>query len=415
MKMLKKNIVSDIIKQMYKILKMKDVKKLSEEIIYVDNAATTKVSKACLDAMMPFFKDNYGNPSSIYKIAHKAKFALEKAREKAAKAVGANQEEIFFTSCGTESNNWAIKSCALLGKEKGKTHLITSNIEHHSVSHSFKSLEKQGYNVTYLPVNSDGLINPNQVKKAITKETALVSIMYANNEIGTIQPIKEIAKICKEKDVTFHTDAVQAVGHVDICLKENDVNLLSISGHKIHAPKGIGILYIKKGTKIKSFLDGGGQEKMLRAGTENVAFATAIATALEIATKNIEEKENKVKALRDMLLQRIEEKIEKFRVNGTLKERLSSNLNLSFEGIEGESLLLLLDSKNICASSGSACTSNSLDPSHVLLAIGLKPELAHGSLRISLSEENTKEEIDKIVEVLVYSVNRLRKMSPIWN
>lgn len=388
---------------------------MPEKIIYVDNAATTKVSKACLDAMLPFFEDNYGNPSSIYKIAHTAKFALEKAREKAAKALGAEKEEIFFTSCGTESNNWAIKSCAFLGKEKGKTHLITSNIEHHSVLNSFKSLEKQGFNVTYLPVNSDGLIDKNQVEKAITEKTSLVSIMYANNEIGTIQPIEEIAKICKEKNITFHTDAVQAVGHIDISLNKSNINLLSISGHKIHAPKGVGILYIKKGTKIKSFLDGGGQEKMLRAGTENVAFANAIATALEIATKNIEEKEKKVKILRDMLLQKIEGKIEKFRVNGTLKERLSSNLNLSFEGIEGESLLLLLDSKNICASSGSACTSNSLDPSHVLLAIGLKPELAHGSLRISLSEENTKEEIDKIAEVLVYSVNRLREMSPIWN
>ena len=388
---------------------------MPEKIIYVDNAATTKVSKACLDAMLPFFEDNYGNPSSIYKIAHTAKFALEKAREKAAKALGAEKEEIFFTSCGTESNNWAIKSCAFLGKEKGKTHLITSNIEHHSVLNSFKSLEKQGFNVTYLPVNSDGLIDKNQVEKAIAEKTSLVSIMYANNEIGTIQPIEGIAKICKEKNITFHTDAVQAVGHIDISLNKGNINLLSISGHKIHAPKGVGILYIKKGTKIKSFLDGGGQEKMLRAGTENVAFANAIATALEIATKNIEEKEKKVKILRDMLLQKIEGKIEKFRVNGTLKERLSSNLNLSFEGIEGESLLLLLDSKNICASSGSACTSNSLDPSHVLLAIGLKPELAHGSLRISLSEENTKEEIDKIAEVLVYSVNRLREMSPIWN
>ncbi len=388
---------------------------MPEKIIYVDNAATTKVSKACLDAMLPFFKENYGNPSSIYKIAHTAKFALEEAREKAAKALNANKEEIFFTSCGTESNNWAIKSCALLGKEKGKTHLITSNIEHHSVLNSFKSLEKQGFNVTYLPVNNDGLVDKNQVENAITEKTSLVSIMYANNEIGTIQPIEEIAKICKEKNVTFHTDAVQAVGHIDISLNKSEINLLSISGHKINAPKGVGILYIKKGTKIKSFLDGGGQEKMLRAGTENVAFAAAIATALEIATKNIEEKENKVKILRDMLLEKIEGRIEKFRVNGTLKERLSSNLNLSFEGIEGESLLLLLDSKNICASSGSACTSNSLDPSHVLLAIGLKPELAHGSLRISLSEENTKEEIDKIVEVLVCSVNRLREMSPIWN
>lgn len=387
---------------------------MSEKIIYVDNAATTKVSKACLDAMLPFFKDNYGNPSSIYKIAHTAKFALEEAREKVAKSLGAEKEEIFFTSCGTESNNWAIKSCALLGKEKEKTHLITSNIEHHSVLNSFKSLEKQGYSVTYLPVDNDGLINPEQVEKAITKKTSLVSIMYANNEIGTIQPIEEIAKICKEKNVTLHTDSVQAVGHINISLNKSDINLLSISGHKINAPKGIGILYIKKGTKIKSFLDGGGQEKMLRAGTENVAFAVAIATALEIATKNIEEKERKIKILRDMLLQKTKERIEKFRVNGTLKERLSSNLNLSFEGIEGESLLLLLDSKNICASSGSACTSNSLNPSHVLLAIGLKPELAHGSLRISLSEENTKEEIEKIVDILTYSVNRLRKMSPIW-
>lgn len=387
---------------------------MQKDLIYVDNAATTKVSEECFKAMLPYLQQNYGNPSSIYDIANKAKFAIEKAREKIAEILNASPKEIYFTSCGTESNNWAIKSTALIAKKEGKNHIITSNFEHHSVLNSCKFLEKNGFKVTYLPVNEKGFVSAKQVEKAITKTTALVSIMYANNEIGTIQPIEEIAQICNEKKVTFHTDAVQAMGHIKMNLNSLNVNLVSASGHKIHAPKGIGMLYIKKGTKIKSFLDGGDQENHLRAGTENVAFIVALATALEEATKNLSEKEKKVKNLRDMLLKGIEKNITKFRVNGDLEKRLSGNLNISFQGIEGESLLLLLNSQKIAASSGSACTSSSLDPSHVLLAIGLDPEIAHGSLRISLNEDNTEEEIKKIVIAITNSVNKLRKMSPIW-
>ena len=387
---------------------------MEEKPIYVDNAATTKISKACLEAMMPYLEKEYGNPSSIYDIAHTTKFAVEAAREKAAKALNANLEEIFFTSCGTESNNWAIKSFSHLKKKEGKNHIITTNFEHHSVLNCCKSLEKNGFEVTYLPVDEKGLIYSNQVKAAIKKTTALVTIMHVNNEIGTIQPIEEIADVCSERNVAFHTDAIQSVGHVKISLKDEKIDMLSISGHKINAPKGIGLLYIKKGTKIKSFLEGGGQENNLRAGTENVAFIVALATALEQATKNVEEKEQKIKILRNMLLEGVKRNVEKFRVNGDLEKRVSSNLNMSFEGIEGESLLLLLNSHKIYASSGSACTSNSLNPSHVLLAIGLSPEIAHGSLRISLSKENTKEEIEKIVTAIVSSVKTLRNMSPIW-
>ncbi len=387
---------------------------MQKDLIYVDNAATTKVSEKCFKAMLPYLQQNYGNPSSIYDIANEAKFAIEKAREKIAEILNASPKEIYFTSCGTESNNWAIKSTALIAKKEGTNHIITSNFEHHSVLNSCKFLEKNGFKVTYLPVNEKGFVSAKQVEKAITKTTALVSIMYANNEIGTIQPIEELAHICDEKKVTFHTDAVQAMGHIKMNLNSLKVNLVSASGHKIHAPKGIGMLYIKKGTKIKSFLDGGAQENNLRAGTENVAFIVALATALEEATKNLSEKEKKIKNLRDMLLKGIEKNITKFRVNGDLEKRLSGNLNLSFQGIEGESLLLLLNSQKIAASSGSACTSSSLDPSHVLLAIGLDPETAHGSLRISLNEDNTEEEIKKIVIAITNSVNKLRKMSPIW-
>lgn len=388
---------------------------MEEKEIYVDNAATTKVSTACFNAMLPFLKQNYGNPSSIYNIAHTTKFAVENSRKKIAEILNTNPNEIYFTSCATESNNWAIKSCAMLALKEGKNHLITTNFEHPSVLNSFKALEKQGFNVSYVLVDKEGLINPKDIEKKITKKTALVSVMWVNNEIGTIQPIKEIAKICKEKNVVFHTDAVQAIGHLKIDLKKQNINLLSISGHKINAPKGIGLLYIKKGTKINSFLNGGGQENNLRAGTENVAFIVALCKAVEECTKEIDKKEEKIKNLRDMLLEGIKKNIPKFRVNGSLKKRVASNLNLSFEGIEGESLLLLLNSKNICASSGSACTSNSLNPSHVLLAIGLLPEIAHGSLRISLNENNTKEEIKKIIKITTESVATLRKMSPIWN
>lgn len=388
---------------------------MEKKEIYVDNAATTKVSTKCFEKMLPFLKQNYGNPSSIYDIAHTAKFAVEDSRKKIADILNANPNEIYFTSCATESNNWAIKSSATLALKEGKNHIITTNFEHPSVLNSFKALEKQGFDVDYVLVNEKGLVNPKDVEEKITSKTSLVSVMWVNNEIGTIQPIEEIAKICKEKNVVFHSDAVQAIGHLEINLKKQDINLLSISGHKINAPKGIGLLYVKNKTKISSFLHGGGQEKNLRAGTENVAFIVALATAIEECTKEIDKKEAKIKKLRDMLLEGIKNNITKFRVNGSLEKRVASNLNLSFEGIEGESLLLLLNAKNICASSGSACTSNSLNPSHVLLAIGLLPEIAHGSLRISLSKDNTKDEIEKIIKATTESVATLRKMSPIWN
>ncbi len=388
---------------------------MERKLIYVDNAATTKISKNCLNSMMPFLTDNYANPSSIYKMADEAKSALDAARVKAARALNANPNEIFFTSCATESNNWAIKSYLNIAKKKGKNHIITSNIEHHSVLKTCENLEKEGFKVTYVPVDKTGLINPKDIEAKIEKTTALVSIMYVNNEIGTIQPIEEIATICESNNIIFHTDAVQAIGHIPIDLKNSKINMLSISGHKIHAPKGVGLLYVKRKTPIQSFLDGGGQERGLRAGTENLAFIVGFSKALEDAVQNIEEKEKRLKHIRDSILAGIKNKIDRFYVNGSLTKRIASNLNVSFEGIEGESLLLLLDAQNICASSGSACTSNSLDPSHVLLATGLPHEIAHSSLRISLSEENTEEEVDIIVDSIVNSVNRLRKISPIWN
>lgn len=387
---------------------------MTRKLIYVDNAATTKISEDCLKAMMPYLTEEYGNPSSIYSIAHTAKFALENARAKIAKSLGANPQEIYFTSCGTESNNWAIKAVAYLKAKEGKKNIITTSFEHHSVLNAAKHLEKNGFNVTYLPVNQDGVLNPKDLEKALNENTALVSIMYANNEIGTIQNIGAISKICKEHSVVFHTDAVQAVGHVKIDLSKENIDMLSMSGHKINAPKGVGVLYVKKGTKITNLMHGGGQERTLRPGTENVAYIVGLAAALQNATKNICEKENKVKILRDMLLTGIIKNIKKVHINGSLESRLAGNLNISFEGIEGESLLLMLDSYGICASSGSACTSNSLEPSHVLLAIGKEPELAHGSLRISLSENNTQEEIEYILEAIIKSVEKLRKISPIW-
>lgn len=387
---------------------------MTRKLIYVDNAATTKISEDCLNAMMPYLTKEYGNPSSIYSIAHNAKFALEDARAEIANSLGANPQEIYFTSCGTESNNWAIKSVAYLKAKEGKKNIITTNFEHHSVLNTAKHLEKNGFNVTYLPVNKDGILNPKKLEEALNENTALVSIMYANNEIGTIQDIKTMARICKNNDVVFHTDAVQAVGHVKINLNKEDIGMLSISGHKINAPKGVGVLYVKKGTKIANLMHGGGQEKSLRPGTENVAYVVGLAKALKNAVNNIDEKENRLKILRDMLLNGITKSIEKVYVNGSLENRLAGNLNISFEGIEGESLLLMLDSYGICASSGSACTSNSLEPSHVLLAIGKKPELAHGSLRISLSENNTEEEMKYILEAIIKSVEKLRRISPIW-
>lgn len=384
-----------------------------KKIIYMDNAATTAVSQEALETMIPFFRENFGNPSTIYSVGRNAKKELEIARERVAKALGASPKEIFFTSCGTESDNWAIKGVAFEGLKKGKNHIITSKIEHHAVLHTVQYLEKKGFDVTYLDVDSQGLVNPKDVENAITEKTALVTIMYANNEIGTIEPIEEIGKICKDKGVLFHTDAVQAVGHVPIDVKKQNIDMLSLSAHKFHGPKGIGALYIRKGVRIETFMEGGAQESGKRAGTENTAEIAALGKAIETACTEIEEKNSKLIKKRDKLISELL-KIERSRLNGHREKRLPGNVNISFEGIEGESLLLLLDMAGICASSGSACTSGSLDPSHVLLAIGLPHEIAHGSLRLSLDESNTDEEIDFVIAEVSKAVKRLRDMSPLW-
>jgi cysteine desulfurase len=395
------------------IIKTKTEVVVMNRVIYADNAATTRVSKRVLDAMMPYFTENYGNASSIYSIGRNAKKALEDARERIAKVLGAEPSEIYFTSGGSESDNWAIRGTAERLGAKGKKHIVTSAFEHHAVLHVCEYLEKNGYEVTYVPVNANGIINPEDVRKAIRPDTALVTIMYANNEIGTIQPIGEIAKICHEAGVLFHTDAVQAIGNVPINVKEQGIDMLSLSGHKIHAQKGIGVLYIKKGTLIPNLIFGGGQERGKRAGTENIPAIVGLAEAMEAAVENIPAKVEKVSKMRDRLIDGIL-KIPRTRLNGDREKRLCGNVNVSIEGIEGESLLLMLDMKGICASSGSACTSGSLDPSHVLLALGLKHEVAHGSLRLSISEENTDEEIDYILEVIPQIVEKLRAMSPLW-
>ena len=384
-----------------------------KKIIYMDNAATTSLSQEVLETMMPFFKENFGNPSTIYSIGRNAKKGIELARERVAKALGASPKEIFFTSCGTESDNWAIKGAAFEGLKKGKNHIITSKIEHHAVLHTVQYLEKKGFDVTYLDVDSQGLVNPKDVENAITEKTALVTIMYANNEIGTIEPIEEIGKICKDKGVIFHTDAVQAIGHIPIDVKKQNIDMLSLSAHKFHGPKGIGALYIRKGVRIETFMEGGAQESGKRAGTENTAEIVALGKAIEIACTEIEERNSRLIEKRDKIINELL-KIERSKLNGHREKRLPGNVNISFEGIEGESLLLLLDMAGICASSGSACTSGSLDPSHVLLAIGLPHEIAHGSLRLSIDESNTDEEIDFVVEEVSKAVNRLREMSPLW-
>ncbi len=384
-----------------------------EKIIYMDNAATTSVSQEVLETMMPFFRENFGNPSTIYSVGRNAKKELEFARERVAKALGASPKEIFFTSCGTESDNWAIKGAAFEGLKKGKNHIITSKIEHHAVLHTVQYLEKKGFDVTYLDVDNQGVVNPKDVENAITEKTALVTIMYANNEIGTIEPIDEIGKICKNKNVIFHTDAVQAIGHVPIDVKKQNIDMLSLSAHKFHGPKGVGALYVRKGVRIETFMEGGAQESGKRAGTENTAEIAALGKAIETACAEIEEKNSRLIKKRDKLISELL-KIERSRLNGHREKRLPGNVNISFEGIEGESLLLLLDMAGICASSGSACTSGSLDPSHVLLAIGLPHEIAHGSLRLSLDESNTDEEIEFVIKEVSKAVKRLRDMSPLW-
>ena len=386
---------------------------MEKRFIYADNAATTAVTEEVLQAMLPYFRTAFGNASSIYKLGRDAQRDIEDARAKVAKAIGAEPREIFFTSCGSESDNWAIKGIAENLAKRGKKHIVTSVFEHHAVLHTCQYLEKKGFEVTYVPVSDKGLIDPEDVRNAIRDDTALVTIMYANNEIGTIQPIEEIAAICKEKKVIFHTDAVQALGHVDIDVKKQGIDMLSLSGHKIHAQKGIGALYVRKGIVLPSLIHGGAQERNKRAGTENVPAIVGLGVAIETATKNIAERNAVIVPRRNRLIDGIL-KLPYTRLNGDRDKRLPGNLNISIEGIEGESLLLMLDQYGICASSGSACTSGSLDPSHVLLAIGLKHEVAHGSLRLSIEENVTDEDVDYILEVIPKIVERLRSMSPVW-
>ncbi len=386
---------------------------MEKRFIYADNAATTAVSEKVLQAMLPYFRTAFGNASSIYKLGRDAQRDVEAARAKVAKAIGAEPREIFFTSCGSESDNWAIKGIAENLAKRGKKHIVTSVFEHHAVLHTCQYLEKKGFEVTYVPVSDKGLIDPEDVRNAIRDDTALVTIMYANNEIGTIQPIEEIAAICKEKKVIFHTDAVQALGHVDIDVKKQGIDMLSLSGHKIHAQKGIGALYVRKGIVLPNLIHGGAQERNKRAGTENVPAIVGLGVAIETATKNIAERNAVIVPRRNRLIDGIL-KLPYTRLNGDRDKRLPGNLNISIEGIEGESLLLMLDQYGICASSGSACTSGSLDPSHVLLAIGLKHEVAHGSLRLSIEENVTDEDVDYILEVIPKIVERLRSMSPVW-
>lgn len=386
---------------------------MDKRFVYADNAATTRVSDEVLEAMLPYFTEQYGNASSIYALGRNARKAVELSREKIASAIGALPSEIYFTSGGSESDNWAIRGVCEKLESKGKKHIITSVFEHHAVLHTCQALEKKGFEVTYVPVDEKGLINPEDIRKALRDDTALVTIMFANNEIGTIQPIKEIADICHEHEVLFHTDAVQAVGNVEINVKDMGIDLLSVSGHKIHAQKGIGALYIRKGIVIPNLIYGGAQEKNKRAGTENTAGIVGFAKAMEIACADIPAKIEKVTAMRNRLIDGIL-KLPRTRLNGDRDKRLCGNCNISIEGVEGESLLLMLDLNGICASSGSACTSGSLDPSHVLLALGLKHEVAHGSLRLSISEDTTDEDIDYILEVIPPVVKRLRDMSPLW-
>lgn len=383
-------------------------------MIYLDNAGTTKMSEVCKNAMLPFFDEIYGNASSLHTAGQIAKEHLEAAREKIAKCLNANPNEIYFTSGGSESDNWAITSAAYFGEKQGKKHIISSAFEHHAVLHTLKDLEKRGFKVTYLPVYENGIVKVEDLKNAITAETCLVTIMFANNEIGTIQPIKEIGEICKTNNIVFHTDAVQAVGHLNIDVNELNINMLSLSAHKFYGPKGVGALYCKKTTPLKNLIFGGNQEKNKRAGTENLPAIMGMAAALEDALNNLEKTNTHEKQLRDLLFAELS-KIPHSKINGDTTHRLANNFNMSFEGIEGESLLLLLDDMGICASSGSACTSGSLDPSHVLLAIGLIHEIAHGSLRLTLSKHTTKDEILFTIKAVTEVVEKLRAMSPIWS
>ena len=382
-------------------------------MIYADNAATTKMSRAAVDAMLPYMEQYYGNPSSLYAFGQQAREALENARSRIAACLHADPREITFTSGGSEADNQAIMTAAALGARRGKRHIVSTAFEHHAVLHTLEKLKKQGYEVTLLDVHSTGLVTPEQVTEAIREDTCLVTIMYANNEIGTIQPIAEIGAVCREKGVLFHTDAVQAAGHLPIDVKAQNIDLLSLSAHKFHGPKGIGVLYAKRGVALETIISGGAQERGKRAGTENIPAVMGMAAALEEACANMDEHRARLTGLRERLIHGLEQ-IPYGELNGDRERRLPGNVNFCFEGIEGESLLLLLDERGICASSGSACTSGSLDPSHVLLAIGRPHEVAHGSLRLSLGEEMTEADVDEIIQAVTDVVTRLRNMSPFW-
>ena len=383
-------------------------------MIYADNAATTKMSDAAIQTMVSIMKEGWGNPSSLYTHGQKAKELLETAREEVAAIIGAQPREILFTSGGSEADNQAIRSAAALGKKKGKMHLISTAFEHHAVLHTLEALKKEGFEVTLLDVHENGIVLPEEVAAAIREDTCLVSVMYANNEIGTIQPIPEIGNICRQKNVLFHVDAVQAVGHIPVNVVSDNIDLLSASAHKFHGPKGVGFLYAKKGILLTNLIEGGAQERGKRAGTENVPGIAAMATALKEANANLERNASHLRQMRDRLIEGLRE-IPHSALNGDAAQRLPGNVNFCFEGIEGESLLLLLDDKGICASSGSACTSGSLDPSHVLLAIGRVHDVAHGSLRLSLGEDITPADVDDIIQSVKDVVTRLRSFSPIWH
>lgn len=381
--------------------------------VYLDNAATTALAPQVLEAMLPYFTQHYGNPSSVHAFGREAKQGLDKARDQVAKALNCEPSEVIFTGCGTESDNTVLLGVAQRYGNKGK-HIITTNVEHHAILHTCEYLEKQGYEVTYLPVDADGLVTAEQVAAAIRPDTILVSIMFANNEVGTIMPIQQIGAVCKEKGVLFHTDAVQAVGHIPVDVQAMHIDMLSLSAHKFHGPKGVGALYCRKGIRLPSYIMGGAQEKGRRAGTENVAGIVGLGAAIELATEKLEENRAKMTALRDRLMTGIQARISEVKLNGHPTNRLPNNVNFSFKYIEGESILLMLDMNGIAASSGSACTSGSLDPSHVLLALGLPHEIAHGSVRLTLGDETTAEDIDYTIDVLEKTVTRLRAMSPLY-
>ena len=381
--------------------------------VYADNAATTKMCPESIAAMLPYFDTVYGNPSSLHSAGQEAAQALSEARKTIAKLIGADEREIYFTSGGSEADNWAILSAAKLGAKKGRKHIVSTKFEHHAVLHTLTHLEKEGFEVTYLDVYSDGIVRTDDVKQVLREDTALVTVMYANNEIGTIQPIREIGTLCREKGIPFHTDAVQAAGHVPINIGDERIDMLSISAHKFHGPKGIGVLYCRRGVPLLTFLEGGSQERGKRAGTENVAAIVGMAVAFEKSCLTIKENSERISSMRNKLIEGLTT-IPRTRLNGSKTQRLPGNVSVCFEGVEGEALLLSLDLSGICGSSGSACTSGSLDPSHVLLAIGLPHEIAHGSLRLSLSEYNTSDDVEYILKTIPPIIERLRDMSPVW-